>query len=225
MKRTSGFLADIKSMFALMSGSQRIALLMVMQGMSVSFVMSTTQLLPVFASHVYHANVGSSVGALRASFGLGGLVGALVITQTGRIRRKARLLLATGAVQGLLLIAFAAADHIGTGLAVIVVLGIFQAVYLTLTSTLFATSVDDAMRGRVMSLYVLATVVQPLIVVPLGSLSDAVGVQLTILLCGALFFVLSVTIAVAFPRFRTTKEVMSAARADAAVAPTQAAVT
>jgi MFS family permease len=202
---TTSFVSDLKSMFGLVR-NQRIALLMAMQAMSMAFVMSTTALLPVFAVRVYHSAVGSGVGVLRTAFGLGGLVGALVIAQAGRTRRKTRLLLATGAVQGVLLVCLAGVNRLAAGVTVLVALGLFQAVYLTLTSTLFATSVDEAMRGRVMSLYLLSTIAQPLVIIPLGGLSDQVGVQPTIFICGLLFLSLSVTLAVAFPRFRKASE-------------------
>lgn len=221
---TTTFRSDLRSMFAL-ARSQRIAVLMVMQAMSMSFVTSTTQLLPVFVARVYHSTIGSGVGALRASFGLGGLLGALAIAQAGRTNRKTRLLLMTGAIQGVLLMAFASVGNLELGIAVIVVLGVFQAVYLTLTSTLFATSVGDAMRGRVMSLYLLSTVAQPIIIVPLGSLSDHAGVQITVFLCGAAFLSLSTAIAAAFPTFRGTSEVTAAVPTPVAAEPSETIAT
>ena len=118
------------------------------------FATSTTPLLPIFAEEVFQAPRGVGLAMLQGSQGLGGLLGSMAIAALGGMQRKPLLLLICGTLQSAALIFFANAPWLSVGVLMMVVVGVFQAAYTTLTSTLFQLNAPprDA-RPRDESLY------------------------------------------------------------------------
>jgi hypothetical protein len=80
--------------------------------------------------------------------------------------------------------------------------GVAQACYTTLNSTLFQLNSPADMRGRAMSLYLLGHAIQPVGVLPVGFFADLAGVQATVSVTGALLIAYMVGVAFLFPAFR-----------------------
>ena len=83
-----------------------------------------------------------------------------------------------------------------------VVVGVFQAAYTTLTSTLFQLNAPPEMRGRAMSLYMLSHASQPIGVLPIGFFGDLVGVQATVTVSASLLISYMLAVLFLFPGFR-----------------------
>jgi MFS family permease len=91
-----------------------------------------------------------------ASQGLGAIVGALVIGSLGRFRHMGLTLLGLQAAQGLLIAGFAMSRSFPLSLALLFVGGIFFMGVFSISFSIVQLSVPDALRGRVVSIYMVA---------------------------------------------------------------------
>jgi MFS family permease len=136
-------------------------------------------LLPVFADEVFGRGA-RAFGLLAAVMGAGSLVGAVVLGRLGRVDTR---IVAVGlALSGASLIAFAA---VGSFVVAVPLIFLFGGLYLFTISAMnshIQTAVDDAMRGRVVGLFM--TVfggVFPLGGLLGGAIADRVGAPITTL--------------------------------------------
>jgi MFS transporter, DHA1 family, staphyloferrin A biosynthesis exporter len=114
-------------------------------------------------------------GLLLSISGIGSLAGSLVIASFPFKRRGALYLLGS-ALQGLLLfLAFAFAADVWVMGALFLVMGLGQAARQSLSNVLVQTYVDDAYRGRVMSVYMLQFNLSQLGAFITGLLASALG--------------------------------------------------
>ncbi|MGY6501157.1 MAG: MFS transporter [Acidimicrobiales bacterium] len=94
-------------------------------------------------------------GLLLSISGIGSLAGSLVIASLPPVRRGVMYLLGA-ALQGLLLfLAFAVATEVWVIAGLFLVMGIGQSARQSLSNVLVQSYVDDAYRGRVMSVYMM----------------------------------------------------------------------
>ncbi|MBE3590816.1 MAG: MFS transporter [Firmicutes bacterium] len=151
-----------------------LALLAAAAGLSF-FARSYVALLPVFARDILKAGV-QGLGLLMAAPGLGTVLGALLLAHLGDFRAKEKLLLGSGLGLCGALVAFAFSRSFTASLGLQVVAGAASVVASSVINTLLQLSVDDAMRGRVMSMYTLTMLgMLPLGQMPLGALGEAWG--------------------------------------------------
>ena len=124
-------------------------------------------------------------GGLSAFLGFGSLVGALGTAYTRQVTLR-RLMLGS-LVFSLLLGAVAVSTNFALSGALLIALGFAGILFSTSANTLLQLRVPDALRGRVLSLYMLlfagSTPIGGLLV---GSLSNVIGVSETLLLCAVL---------------------------------------
>jgi predicted MFS family arabinose efflux permease len=137
-------------------------------------VMPYITLMPVFARDVLH--VGSSgLGLLLASTGLGTVAGALWVAQSPRLGTRAGVHAGTAAAFTLLVLLFAMAPVEPLAILLLFAAGVLSAVFLALTQTALQLGVEDAVRGRVLSVYLLTWGMLPLGQLGVGALADRVG--------------------------------------------------
>jgi MFS family permease len=137
-------------------------------------VMPYINLMPVFAQDVMH--IGSSgLGMLLASTGLGTVVGALSVAHSRRLTEASRIQTITAAGFALLVAAFALTPSLPLAMAILFTAGVISAAFLAITQTSLQMRVDDEVRGRVLSVYLLTWGVLPLGQLAVGALADAVG--------------------------------------------------
>jgi MFS family permease len=121
-------------------------------------------LLPVFAAKVYGRGAGS-YGSLAAALGIGSVAGALILGRLGnRIGRRVIALATTGA--GISLILFGATRSYPVGLLLMFLFGTAYLLVISGTNSDIQLAVDDQVRGRVISIWMLAFGVS----YPVGSL-------------------------------------------------------
>lgn len=143
-------------------------------------------MLPGFADVVF-ARGAEGLGWLLSTFGIGGLVGAVWLAQRGPIRGLTRLVLLSSLMIGLFMAAFAHTGLFWLALPLLFMIGFLQIVSGTGTQTLMQNAVDDAYRGRVMSLYALVYRGTPALgAIAIGLLAEAYGLALAITLAGGL---------------------------------------
>jgi MFS family permease len=123
---------------------------------STFLVMPILTLLPAFATTVLVSS-GSPAGrlsALMASQGLGAIVGALFVGSQGRF--NGTVLLTVQVVLGLLIAAFALSHTFALSLLILFVTGMAFMALFSISFSLVQLTVPDALRGRVVSIYMVA---------------------------------------------------------------------
>ncbi len=140
--------------------------------------------LPLLAGFVLHTDA-TGFGLLSACLGVGSLLGALTTAYTKVVTMR-RLLLGSGAFS-LVFIALAASPFFALSALLLVALGFAGITFATSANTLLQLTVPDALRGRVMSLYILLFAGStPIGGMLIGVLSTTIGVSATLALCGGL---------------------------------------
>ena len=151
----------------------------------------------VFAEEVFRVG-GLEYGLLSAALGIGSVLAAPIIAGPGSGVARSRLAGVAMLVYGVALVAFAATPVYLIGLVALLVAG---AAYLPIAATLNTTlqiQVDEAMRGKVLALYLTLFTIS----IPVGSLvqgwsSDVIGARTTVIIAGCAY--LAATLALRRP--------------------------
>jgi MFS family permease len=144
------------------------------------------QLASIFASRVYHAGPGR-YGALTASYGVGAIIGAVLLGTLGHGRRRSHILPVVAAVQGAGLLLFGLNRSFWIGLPLLAIVGAGSLCAIATLNTVVQSASPDALRGRVLALWVLSyTASYPVGSLVEGWLSDGIGPGPTVALAGAL---------------------------------------
>lgn len=148
------------------------------------FGLSFTVLMPVFARDVLHVPA-QGFGMLMTASGLGATIGVLTLASS-RPNNPGSVIMGTQAGFVVLLAAFALSSSYALSLALMVALSGAMTSYMSSTNTTIQSIVPDELRGRVMSIYILAFFgTAPLGGLLMGSLASALGAQAAVL-AGAL---------------------------------------
>lgn len=137
----------------------RILMLLTILAFITTFLaMPVSTLLPTFATDV-SGGVGTPqtrLWMLMACQGLGAILGALIVGSLGQFRHMGRALLATQILLGVLIAAFAASRSLPASLALLFLSGICSMAVFSMSFSLLQLTVPDALRGRVVSIYMVA---------------------------------------------------------------------
>jgi MFS family permease len=126
---------------------------------STFLAMPILTMLPAFANEVLTSGGGSAgtrLSMLMASQGLGAIVGALIVGVIGTSRRLGRLLLLIQIGLGLLIAGFALSTSLPLSLLLLFLGGIFFMGLFSISFSIVQLTVPDRLRGRVVSIYMMA---------------------------------------------------------------------
>ena len=148
--------------------------------------------LPLFAQRIFHEGA-TTYSQLMAWSGAGSIVGALIVAWLGKFPRMGATSLAVQVVYGVLIIAFAMSRVIWLSEVLLFLTGVALMVVFSTVTSLVQLIAPNEMRGRVMSIYLLAFRGG----MPLGSLVSGffatyVGAPVVIAVNGALLIVVAV---------------------------------
>jgi MFS family permease len=139
-------------------------------------------LVPVFARDVLQVGP-EGYGFLTGAAGFGALVGAIGMAW---LRRPTGRSLILGAfVFGAALVGFALSPWLPLSVLLLVVVGLSNQVFMTTANTLVQMAVPDALRGRVMSLFLMDRGLVPLGAVLAGASASVLGAPYTLAAMGA----------------------------------------
>ncbi|HUJ13918.1 MAG TPA: MFS transporter [Thermoanaerobaculia bacterium] len=153
-------------------------------------------MLPVVAKNIF--NLGPrGLSLLQADYGIGSVAGAIFVAASGYAAKKGKIALVMQFVFAICLVLFGLSRHLGSSLVVAFVAGACIVGVVSLYSSLVQLMISDSMRGRVMSIFMLAFRGG----MPLGnlfagwmaqrwSISIALAVNGVVLLLVALYFIL-----------------------------------
>ena len=199
-KQTGGGLGDIKRGFVYIWRTPAVLTVLGVGFTTSMFAMPYRMLLPGFVVEVFGAGAGA-IGVLNGIAAAGSLVGALAIASMAE-RWRGQLLLASAALIGVGLVAFAYSGGIILGGVFMLVIGLGTAGRQTLTSVLLQTHLADEYRGRVMSIYMAQFQLMAFGTFVVGALSDAFGAEIAFAGLGVGLVALSILLWAYVPRMR-----------------------
>lgn len=195
--------AEMKSMrvemhegFAFVIGRRGLLLLTFLSFVGTFLGMPIVTFLPVVAKDIFAAGP-KAYTYLLSSYGLGSLVGALFVAATSHVSNKGRIALFLQLIFATLLVGFAFSRFFPVSLLIAFGAGACIVGVISLYSSLVQLMISDAMRGRVMSIFMLAFRGG----MPLGnllagyiaerwSITVALAANGAVLACVALYFIL-----------------------------------
>ncbi|MBI2765524.1 MAG: MFS transporter [Chloroflexi bacterium] len=184
--RVGQVVANLGQGLAYIRGSRPVLLIFLLVTAHCSLTMSFDAMLPGFAETQLHLPSGGFT-TITFGVGMGALVGtfALALFAGGR---RGNLLLWMGLASGVAPILMSASSSIAPAAVSSVLMGSSQAMFMALTAVLLQAVVPDDVRGRVMSLYLMAAGgIMAFANLGFGSLADAWGAPALFLTPGAAF--------------------------------------
>jgi MFS family permease len=148
--------------------------------------------LPIFAQKVFHEGAGTYSRLMMAS-GAGSILGALIVAWLGKFHKMGWTALIVQAVYGILIIAFAVSEVLWVSVILLFLTGAALMIVFSTVTSLVQMIAPNEMRGRVMSIYMLAfRGGMPLGSLVSGYLATLVGAPLVIGINGALLVVVAI---------------------------------
>ena len=169
-------------------------------------------LLPYVAKEIYAVDQ-SGLGYLAGAFWVGALAGSLLVSASVFPMRAARVMLWSGALWFAAVLLFGQTTSLPFGMGFLFVAGAAQSFCLTPLAAVMLRSSDEAMRGRVMGVRILAVWGLPLGLLAAGPIIALIGFAATTLLYSAIG--LAATFAIGYGWRHSLWHRAAAANADA----------
>jgi MFS family permease len=179
-------------------------------------------LMPVFAADV-HRSGADALGMMMGAVGFGALMGALSLARRKSIVGLGRVIALSTLGFGVMLVAFTLSELFWLSLALLTVVGMTWMVLIAGSNTVLQTLADDAMRGRVMSLFTMMLVgMAPFGSLLAGWLADRFGAPVVVAGCGAGCAIAALVFSAQLPRLRAAAQPILLARGIVGAAPSGA---
>ncbi|WP_324675834.1 MFS transporter [Hymenobacter sp. GOD-10R] len=179
--RTKSMLEELQEGLHYVAATPAVRHIIVMLMLISLFVLPFTTLLPVYAKDIFHGNA-TTFGMLEGAVGLGAFIGAFFLASRQPGTNLKKLLAVNTFILGVGLLVYSHMSWYVLALLSLVFGAFGMVTQLTISNTLLQTTVPLALRGRVLSLYVLAYAgLLPLGSLLVGAVSQRIGVQNTVL--------------------------------------------
>lgn len=162
--------------------------------------MPIQQMLPGFVKEVLGAG-GLGLGIIMSVIGFGSVLGSLLVASMSGRNRGAWLMTAA-VISGVSLLGFALSSMLWLSAIMAVILGVGQALRISISSVLVQTYAEPEYRGRVMSVYMMQFSFVSFGTFFVGVLAGEIGVQVALALTGAALLIFSVVTMILFPTMR-----------------------
>lgn len=148
-------LHELKGGLRYVRGESAIVALTVLASLTTFLGLPLLTLLPIFARDIFHGGI-NQYSHMLAFSGAGAVAGALVVAWLGRFPRMGLTLLIVQVVFGVLVAAFAVSRIAWLSDLLLFGTGATMMMVFSMTSSLVQLIVPDHLRGRVMSIYMVA---------------------------------------------------------------------
>ena len=163
-------------------------------------------LMPVFATDI-HKSGADALGMMMGATGLGALIGALSLARRKSILGLGRVIALATVGFGVALIAFTISEVFWLSLLLLTGVGLAWMVLIAASNTVLQTLADDAMRGRVMSLFTMMLVgMAPFGSLLAGWLADHFGAPVVVGAGGGICALAALVFARQLPRLRAAAQ-------------------
>jgi MFS family permease len=164
-------------------------------------IMPYINLMPVFARD--ELGLGSTgLGVLMAASGLGSVAGALSVARYRKLATWPGIQIITAVGFAGFVLLFAITPSMLLATVLLFAAGLMSAAYMAINQTVLQLKVEDEVRGRVLSIYLLTWGMLPLGQLPLGALADRIGApEATAIACAVALGLIGL-IALRFPSLR-----------------------
>ena len=190
---TSGKMQDeLKIGLSYVRHHSSLAALVVLAAATTFLGFALLTFLPIFAQKIFHEGA-ATYSHLMAFSGAGSIVGALIVAWLGKFPKMGWTALLVQAIYGLLIIAFAVSRVLWLSDILLFLTGAALMVVFSTVTSLVQMTAPNEMRGRVMSIYMLAfRGGMPLGSLVSGWLATFLGAPLVIGINGALLVVVAI---------------------------------
>jgi MFS family permease len=166
------------------------------------FGMAYSALLPAFVDKNLHTDA-TGFGAISALFGVGAVLAALFIAAFAKNSWRGKMVTVASLGYPLILAAFGLNSNFPLALFLALALGFGFMIQANSMNSLLQLKVDDAMRGRVMSLYTLTFFgLSPFGSLAAGAVAELIPISLTISVAAAIMFAGSLALQWRIPALR-----------------------
>ncbi|MBM2825130.1 MAG: transporter [Dehalococcoidales bacterium] len=173
--RGSGALADIAEGLKYIRQEPAVLMVLVFTLFAVLLSMPYQMMLPIFADDILKVGA-KGLGLLMSLSGAGAMVAAFTIASLPN-RRRGVMLLVSGLIMGLALIAFSFSTTWSLSLIMMAVVGLGQTGRMALGNTMLQNYAKDEYRGRVMSFLMMDQGLSSLGTFAAGLLAEGIGVE------------------------------------------------
>ncbi len=202
--RKHGAWRELREGLAYAAGFAPVRALLLLAGV-ISLTTSVFQtLMPLFAEEVAAPGHGAAIfGFMGAAVGVGALLGALFLASRRSVVGLGRAIAVAAGLAGVSMAAFAATHSLALMLLSSVFAGFGMIVTFAACNTLLQTIVEDQMRARLMSFFIVAVMGAA----PIGSLiggwlAGRIGESLTIVFCGGASLAWAILFFIKLPALR-----------------------
>ena len=172
---------ELKEGLAYLKATPSIGFIILMLGLVSLLVLPFNTLIPYYAREVFKGNA-TTFGVIDSMIGLGAFAGAIFLASLKGGSNLKRILSINTLVFGTGLILFSHEDLYPLALIFATIAGFGMMSQITISNTLIQTTVEPAMRGRVISFYAMAFFgLQPIGGLLVGAVSKWIGAPNTIL--------------------------------------------
>ncbi|MDX2215674.1 MAG: MFS transporter [Oculatellaceae cyanobacterium bins.114] len=188
--------------FVYVFGFAPVRSILIMVGV-VSFLgVNFVVILPIFANEILHGDA-NTLGLLMSASGVGSLIAAVQLSLRREVRGLGRLVAIAPIIYGSGMIAFALSRSIWLSVLLLAIIGFGSLLQSASSNTIIQTLVQDEMRGRVMSIYIMSF----LGMISFGNLFQGalvsfIGAPTTVAVCGIVCVVVAIFYARQLPRLR-----------------------
>jgi MFS family permease len=151
--------------------------LMAVEGFLLIYVlmlMPYRDLLPAIAADVLRVSA-TGLGLLSSANNLGALLGTVIVSSLGQMRRRGLLFLVAALLEGIGLLLFARSSIFGLSLMLLGIAGLGHGFFIPLSNTLLQAYAAPEMRARVIGVNMFVWSLQPLGTIALGAIADDIG--------------------------------------------------
>ncbi|MFC3560910.1 MFS transporter [Pedobacter jamesrossensis] len=183
---TKNVIGELKEGFAYIRATPSIAYILIMLALISLFVLPFSTLIPVYAKDIFKGTA-STFGVIDSVIGLGAFSGAIFLASLKPGKNLRKILAINTLIFGVGLALFSHTTFYPAALVFATISGFGMMSQITISNTLIQTTVDPNMRGRVISFYAMAFFgMQPLGGLVIGSISQLIGTENTVLFQGAI---------------------------------------
>ncbi len=200
--RQSSVFANLKEGLVYVWSSSTVLALMITALVPRIFAVPYQTLMPVFQKDVLGVGP-EGLGIMMAAPGLGAVLAVLMLaTLASRLRYQGVLLLVSLVSLGVVLNLFSWTKSFPLAILALVGVGSCQILFMATTNTMLQTIIPDALRGRVMSIYMLDRGLMPAGSLFAGVAAHFIGAPATVSVMGSVVILLALLVAWRAPILR-----------------------